>query len=73
MFAFDFQFPLTQPSIGASDGIARQGMRRDARMSPMDMDIHLDEHIAGEKRREPVGQVMGGCLSVGYLSLAVRR
>jgi hypothetical protein len=30
----DLQFPLTQPSIAASDGIARQGARRDARMSP---------------------------------------
>ncbi len=51
--------PLTQPSIGASDGIARQGARRDARMSPRDKDIPLDEPIAGEKRREPEGQVSG--------------
>ncbi len=46
MVAFEFYSPLTQPSIAASDGIARH----DARMSPMDMDIHLDEPIAGEKR-----------------------
>jgi hypothetical protein len=49
----------------ASDGITRQG----ARMSPMDMDIPLDEPIAGEKRREPEGQVTGR-FSLGYFSFS---
>ncbi len=40
---------LTQPSIGGSDGIARQGVRRDASMSQGDMDNSLDEPIAGER------------------------
>ncbi len=43
---FYLQSPLTQPSNGASDGIARQG----ARMSQRDKDIPLDEPITGEKR-----------------------
>ncbi len=69
---FDFQFPLTQPNIEASDGIARQGARRDARMSPRDKDIPLDEPIAGEKRRNPEGQVMGTVRFAPSLALTLR-